>query len=312
MFLETETILRLITNILLISLTLFTVYYLLVLLVERRKSEQLLSLHKYRKKNSVQKIGEHVQSVQKLYGEIDEFLRKRGKNNISDLVFYGIVALTLIIFIGMLLTGQFILAIVYPIAFIWFVRRMMVVATKDPIVEMEEELPMTIDNMIRILSRYSDIRTVMYETSLTTKGPLRKELDLLVSQMNTRNPIVVLEEFSCKHNSVWLNNFGFTLLGYLGDSSKEETIQNLRHLRNLLSDDTKKKKDAIKERKPSVMINYALAAVGVVTGIANILFNPYGFDFFFHSYIGLFCFTIGFASVLGTIYMNIKMLKIEK
>mgnify|MGYP001061697921 CR=1 FL=1 len=303
-------ILQDISNYLMILFVLYIVYYLFVLLIERRRREHLLNLHK--KRNSVQRLGDRIQSIQKFYDEVDEFMKAKGKPNISDLVFYGVVGFSVIIAVGMLLTGQFVLAILYPLAFIWFFRKIMKVSKKNPIVEMEETLPTAIDHMLRVFSKYSDIKTIIYETSLMISGPLKEELYLMSRQMNTRNPVNVLEDFSEKYDSVWLNNFGFTLLGYLGDSTKDETVRNLRHLRNILEDENKTKKDAISQRKPSLMINYALVVVAIFFGVANIIFNPKGFDFFFHSYLGLFCFTAGCASILGTIYMNIKMMKIDK
>lgn len=298
------------TSVLLATLLAFILIYMLILLIDRRKREHLLNLHK--KRNSVQKLGDRLESVQKFYNEIEGFMKARGQENIADIVFYGIIAFAIAIFTAMVFTGQFVLAIVYPIIVVWFIRRMMTISKKDPVVEMEEELPTIIDNMIRIFSKFADVKTIIYETALTANGPLKEELDHLSRQMNIKNPTVVLEEFSEKYNSVWLNNFGFTLLGYLGDSSKDETIRNLRHLRNILDRENTTKKDAISERKPSLMINYALAMVGVVAAFANIFFNPKGFDFFFHTYLGLFCFTAGFGSIMGTVYMNIRMMKIEK
>lgn len=307
---DKELMMNQVTDILLVSFVAFIAIYMIILLIERRKREHLLSLHK--KKNSAQKIGDRFEFMRDFYNEIDEFLTIRGHYNISDILFYGIIIFAIVIMFSMALTGQFVLAIVYPLIVVWFIRRMITLSQKDTIVEMEETLPLAIDNMIRIFSKYADIKTIIYETSLTTNGPLRKELDFLSRQMNTKNPGVVLEEFSEKYNSVWLNNFGFTLIGYLQDSSKEETVRNLRHLRTILEKENTTKKDAISERKPSLMINYALAVIGVIGAFANIFFNPNGFNFFFHSYLGLFCFTAGFGSVMGTIYMNIKMMKIEK
>lgn len=298
-------------NLLLVFLVLFILYYSIVLLIERRKREQLLSLHKKRKKNLVQKAGEKFKSLRTLYDEIDAFMVKRGKEHVSDLVFYGIITLSVIVSLAMMFAGQFILAIIYPAVFIWFVRKILTISKKSVVTEMEEELPSTIDNMIRVFSKYADIKTIIYETSEGSSGPLKKELEVLSRQMTTKNPMFVLEEFSEKYNSVWLNNFGFTLMGYLQDSSKNETIENLRHLRKILEQEHKTKKEAISQRRPSLMINYALAVIGVVAAFLNILINPQGFDFFFHTYLGLFSFTAGFASVLGTIYMNIKMMKVD-
>lgn len=299
-----------ITNILLVASTLFIVFYMFLLLMSRRKKEQLLSLHI--KKNSAQKLGDRFKFVGAFYDDIESSMKKKGNEAMADIVFYSLIVFSLLVAIAMIATGQFLLAIVYPIFLLWFIRKILQISKKDPIVEMEENLPSTIDNMIRILSRYSDIKSIIYETSLVASGPLKEELDWLSRQMNSRNPLLVLEEFSEKHNSVWLNNFAFTLIGYLQDSSKEETIRNLRHLRTILEQENRTKKNAISERKPSLMVNYTLAVLGIGGAFANILFNPVAFDFFFHSYTGLICFTGGFGFVLGTIYMNVKMMKIEK
>lgn len=302
--------LQVVSNILTVALVLYIVVYMMILFIDKRKREHLLNLHK--KKNSAQKLGERFESIQKFYGELEDSLKRSKNESIADLIFYGVIAITVVIAISMMLTGQYVLAISYPVAFIWFVRLISRTAVKDEVIELEEELPVVIDNMIRIFSKYSDIKNLLYETSLTTNGSMKAEINLLSRQMNSRNPYVVLEEFSEKHDSVWLNSLGFTLMGYLQDGTKDETIRNLRHLRSILETENKTKKKAISERKPSLMLNYALATIGALAALANIVFNPQAFNFFFHSYLGLFCFTAGFAFILGTIYMNIKMMKIEK
>lgn len=300
----------LVSDVLIVSLFLFILFYMLVLLIDKRKREYMLNMH--RKKNVFQKLGNRLEFADKLYKEIDEFLKERGHGNVADLFFHGILILSGVIFVMMLAIKQFVLAIVYPLGFIWFIRKIIRISRVDPVVAMEEEMPGMIDNMIRVFSRFSDIHTIMYETSRITEGRLKQELDSISRQMNTKNPRLVLEEWGEKYNSVWLNSFAFTLIGYLEDTSKDETIQNLRHLRNLLSQENTARKDAIKERKPSLVINYSLATIAVLLGVLNIVFNPIAFDFFFRSYLGLFCFTAGFGFVLGTIYMNIRMMKINK
>lgn len=301
---------NLISNVFLIALIGFILLYMLVVLIDKRKHEYMLNMHK--KRNVVQKLGDHFQFTDKFYKEIDGFLKERGYGNVADIFFYGVIIISAIIFVMMITIKQFVLAIVYPVVFIWFIRKMIRISRKDPILVMEEEMPAMIDNMIRVFSRFSDIRTIVYETSRITEGSLKGELDYLTRQMNTRNPRIILEEWGEKYNSVWLNSFAFTLIGYLEDTSKDETIQNLRHLRNLLNQENTARKDAIKERKPSLIINYSLAVIAVVFGILNIIFNPIAFDFFFRSYLGLFCFTAGFGFVLGTVYMNIRLMKINK
>lgn len=288
----------------------FAVGYLILLRIEKSKQKHLLQLHK--KKPWFAQIKGQTRFIQSLYRDIETWLNKKNKGYLVRYYFYGILFITFLIFIMMLFTGQIVFAILYPLIVLWFIRCIIRTAISAPIVEMQEALPSAIDNLIRVLSKYADIKSVIYETSQMTTGPLKEELYLLSRQMNTRNPMLVLEEFSEKHDSIWLNNFAFVLMAYLREASKEETIENLRHLRNLLEEENKTKKRVISERKPSLALNYSLAVIATVTGVLSILFNPIAFDFFFHSYLGLFCFSAGYASVLVTIYMNVKLMKIEK
>lgn len=303
---------KLLSNILTIILLTISVGYLLILSLQKKKRNYLLNMHVEKKKTNLSSVLENLKSIKNFKNELEVYLQIKDKGHLTNQFFIGIITGLILIAIALMAMGQYFVAIVYPLIIFWFMRKAMRLSKVDKLFDMENDLPIAIDNMVRVFSKYSDIKNIIFETAQTTKGALREELDLLGRQMNTKNPERVLEEFSEKYTSVWINSFALTILGYLRDSSKEETINNLRHLREILNNENNTKKDAISDRKPGIMINYTLVGLAIFAGVANIVFNPKAFDFFFNTYTGLFCFSAGFFCILGTIYMNIKMLKIEK
>ena len=309
-YLSNSNLLGLLTNVLLLIAVLYAVTYYLSYLNETRKRFRIRS-GVVRKSRGV-KIIKRFDSLRKIYEELDVVMATKGKEHITDTVFY--------IFMGSLLASSllfvyfqvYLMAILAPIGLAWFVRKLIHAMQQDSIVMIQHALPSAIDNLIRVSSRYSDVKTIVYETSKMVDEPLRGILDNLSRRMISQNPREALNEFQQEYENVWLKSVGSTLMSYLEDSDKEATIENLRNLRDILYQENEGKVKLASERKYGIMINYALAFAGVIVLILNIGFNPNGKAFFFSSFIGLSCLTGGISAILGTVLLNVKLAKIKK
>lgn len=300
----------LIVNLLMFMTVLYAVVYFLSHLNEERKRFQLRS-GIVRKRKKV-KLIKHIKMLDALYEDLDIVMSTKGKEHIIDTVFYLMLC-------GILSTGVlfvflkiYVMAILAPIGFLWYAQRLLKAMQEDAIVVVEQALPSAIDNMIRVSSRFGDVKTIVYETSKMVDEPLRGILDNLSRKMISQNPREALDSFQQEHDNVWLKSVASTLISYLEDSNKEATMNNLRNLRDILTQENDGKVKLASERKYGIMINYALCLAGIIVLGANVFFNPAGKDFFFHSFIGLMTLVAGFSTILATITLNIKLSKIKK
>lgn len=309
-YMNTDNLIVLAVNVLLFITVVYALGSYLTYLNNERKRFRLRS--GVVKKSRGVKVIQRFKSLNKIYEELELVLATKGKEHITDTIFYifvGVLSASSMLF---LVFKIYMMAILAPIALAWYARRLLREMRMDSIVMVERALPGALDNMIRISTRHSDVKTIIYETSKVVDEPLRGILDTLSSRMISRNPKEVLDEFSREYDNVWLRSFSFTLISYMEDSDKDATMSNLRNLRELLYQENEGKVKLASERKYGIMINYALAVAGVIVAIANILFNPEGKEFFFNSFFGLVCLIGGFATILGTITLNVRLGKIKK
>lgn len=309
-YLSNSNLLGLLTNVLLLVMVLIAIMNYLNYLNEKRKRFRIRS-GSVRKSRGVKFI-KRFDSLRKLYEELDVVMATKGKEHITDTVFY--------IFIGVLLSSSalflyfqvYLMALLAPLGLAWYGKKLIHAMQQDSIVLIERSLPSAIDNLIRVSSRYSDVKTIVYETSRLVDEPLRGILDNLSRRMISQSPREALDEFQQEYENVWLKSMAFTLLSYLEDSDKESTMSNLRNLRDILQQDNEGKVKLASERKYGIMINYALVVAGFVVLGLNITINPQGKEFFFNSFFGLVCLIAGISTMLGTITLNIKLSKIKK
>lgn len=309
-YMNTDNLIVLAINILLFITVVYALGSYLTYLNNERKRFRLRS--GVVKKSRGVKVIQRFKSLNKIYEELEIVLATKGKEHITDTIFYIFVGVLTASSMLFLVFKIYMMAILAPIALGWYARRLLREMRMDSIVMVERALPGALDNMIRISTRHSDVKTIIYETSKVVDEPLRGILDTLSSRMISRNPKDVLDEFSREYDNVWLRSFSFTLISYMEDSDKDATMSNLRNLRELLYQENEGKVKLASERKYGIMINYALAVAGIIVAIANILFNPEGKEFFFNSFFGLVCLIGGFATILGTITLNVRLGKIKK
>lgn len=302
--------LTILINVLLGLTLVYAVIYYLGYLNEQRKRFRIRS-GVVRKRKSF-KLLDRVEFLKEMYDDLDIVLSTRGKEHISDTVFYmlmGAMGASALIFIY---AQVYIMAILTPMGLAWYFKKLLKAMQEDTVVMVEKALPSAIDNLVRVSSRYSDVKSIVYETSKLVDEPLRGILDNLSRKMISSNPKEALDEFQQEYDNVWLKSIAATLISYLEDSDKESTMNNLKNLRDILSQENEGKVKLASERKYGVMINYALAVAGAIVLVLNIAFNPVGKDFFFNSFFGLICMVGGLVAVLGTVMLNVKLSKIKK
>lgn len=302
--------LTIIINVLMALTLVYGVIYYLSYLNEQRKRFRIRS-GVVRKRQSFKMI-ERVEFLKEMYNDLDVVLSTRGKEHISDTVFYMLMTIMGLSSLMFLYFQVYIMVILAPIGLAWYFKRLLKAMQEDSIVMVERALPSAIDNMVRVSSRFSDVKSIVYETSKLVDEPLRGILDNLSRKMISNNPKEALDEFQQEHDNVWLKSIASTLISYLEDSNKEATMNNLKNLRDILAQDNEGKVKLASERKYGIMINYALAGAGVIVLFMNIFINPVAKEFFFGSFFGLVCLIAGFATILGTITLNVKLSKIKK
>lgn len=234
-------------------------------------------------------------------------LTEKGKPSWVNTLFYltiGFLTFTVVYFVSI---KQILLAVVLPIVLAKTVNKIVLLLASNIMDAVEDQLPFAIDNIIRISSKYGDLKTIIYEASRSVENPLRNILEKVSRRMISGNAEQVLMEFAQEYDNVWIYSLVFTLLSYVQDANKEDTIRNLKHLRTILEKENTLKKTSITDKRYGVMVNYTLAFFAGIGGLGNLLFNPVGKEFFFKSFTGLVCFLVGYGCILLIIVLNIKM-----
>lgn len=279
------------------------------LVSERYKQNKIKGLIK--QNNNVNKI-RNLAFLKKFANNLELVLKERDKEGAFNVVFYSTLVISGFSMLGLIFVKQILLAIVTPIIVLWTANEICLKLSTDIIECIEEQLPFAIDNIVRISSKYSDIKSIIYEASRTCEQPMRGILENMSREMLSSPADEVLMDYAEKYDNVWFYSVSFTLVSYLEDASKEETIKNLKHLRDILEKENFVKKASVTDKKYGVMVNLVIALSGVVGFIINLLITPNAKTFFFSTFTGLICFVLGFAFVIMTIFINIKMSKTQR
>ena len=177
---------------------------------------------------------------------------------------------------------------------------------------LERQLPSAIDNIIRISTKYHDMRTIIYETAQTLNDPLKGIFLEMSIQMNSQSAQSVLMDYAYKFDNVWFYSLVFTLISYMEDSNKDDTILNLRTLRNLLEKENTLKRKNQTDKKGNIAINRAIGCLAILGFIIVMIFLPNSQHFFFATIPGILCFVGGLLFLGLTIIINILMSKERK
>lgn len=291
----------------LIVVMVLSVFVLLDLISENKKRKQLLNgvLRTSIKQSFIKRL----KFFKQYYINLELLFNEKKKSNLIDLTFYGSLSILVFLIVYFISIKQILLAIIAPILLAKGFNLIAKNMISNVIDDIEQQLPFAIDNIIRVSSKYEDLRTVIFESSRTLDAPLKNILEQLSRKMMSGDIEDVLMNFAREYDNVWVYSLVFILISYVQDANKQDIIKNLKHLRNILEKENNLKRTNITDKKYGVTVNYTLAIIAVIFGIGNIIVNPFGTQFFFGSFTGMICFILGFVAVFCTIIINIKMSK---
>lgn len=205
------------------------------------------------------------------------------------------------------LNHQVLLAILLPIVLFKIIAKVIGLLVESEGEKIRAVLPYGIDTIIRSMSRNDDLKTVLYDASEQLDEPLKSMFAGMSIRMAQQNPIRVLEKFMEDNNNIWVYSLSFTLISYLEDASKDETVTQLRRLKEVIDKENREKSASKAEKKMTVAVNWVLCAFAVIGFIGNLMMNPQAESFFFASFGGLAAFIVGITLVVLSIFSNLLL-----
>lgn len=272
---------------------------------ERRRQRAIFNVN-YQEKDGINFLKDVL--LKELRDGILTLSNERGRTEKeSDRIFYIVVAALASVGIFLFVMKQIVLAFVMPVVLAFVLSKLTHSMAKSFNDYVEVELPVLIDNVLRVFSRYNDLRSIIYESSLKVDDPLGKLFADLSTKMLNVSPDIALTEFAENNNNIWIHSFCFILNNYVESADKKVVLQNLRDLRDIIESENKSKNKDKLEKRMTIAINYALCVLAILGMFLNLIFNPIGADFFFASFGGLACFLAGIGLVVTTIFSNMML-----
>lgn len=302
------------------SIIIYNVLYFLTLIVivffvgevlyEKKKLKKIFGLLEvFHKKSSKKPKKVKIQLLKNLHNNLNVLLEQKNMSNKANLIFNIMVVLIGAFSIFLLYQKQVLLALVMPFVLTIFINKLVILSQDTIHAKFENQLPSAIDNIIRISTKYSDMKTIIYKTSKTLKEPLKGIFTEMAIQMNSKSAQTVLLEYSYKYDNVWFYSLVFTLISYIEDSNKDNTMLNLRTLRNLLEKENDLKRKSKTDKKGNIIVNRAIAVLAVIGFCVVMVILPSAKQFFFASLPGVLCFISGIAFLGITAIINTIMAK---
>lgn len=298
-------------NILLIIMIGSSLLLLLKLFKQQQEMKKLTSIDilKVMKKRKKLNKGKGIAYFKALEKRINlYYLFKKKKSNTKSL-YYGILIAELVILVVFVALNKPIFAIVFPLITHFFVIKALDLMSQSIHYYIQQELPNAIKHLIKVMSKTSDLKSMMYETSINLNEPLREIFFEISRRMITENPEKVLAEFADDLDDIWFYAFTFLLVSYKEQSKKSDVIINLTTLANMLDKESYLKEKSITDKKFVVIMNYALIFIGLALFVGNLMLNDHAYTFFFHDLTGMICLIAGTVSIVGTILINLVMSK---
>lgn len=270
--------------------------------LERRKIEG-----KFKTRNSKEPFWHTAPIIGDVYQALYNRLVLNNNEHIADPLIAIILAITAIPLVAFGWFGQYLLMFAVPVALLRAIRDILEQLDVDQEQLIIQQLPQTIDNLNKTLTRHDNIQTALYEATIGLPQPIKGEIESMVRRMNSRDKRSVLMEFRKKYSNPWVRSFIFILTSLIEDTERATAIDNLKRLRGMIAVNEKLANQSITDKRKSVIQNYVIAAIAFVTSII-IMFTDWGRHFYFETGAGLFSLLFGYAAIFATIRMNISML----
>ena len=248
-----------------------------------------------------------VKLIKKLYDTLTHTLGQKGKLEKRDKLFNAFLIGILVVSIALMFVKQYLIALIAPFFLLKYLVGVLESMEVTDLEYMHLQLPKGIDSLLKAASRYGDLRNIFLEASRGLPYPIREEFEVMARRMNSREAEEVLLEMKNKYDDIWINSFVFILVSMLDDAERDLALDNLRNLRDMLNNENNLKAESVTSKKLSVNTNYALAGIAAVLGLGTVIFFQFARDFFFSTPLGIAAFVGGYALVLATIKINIRL-----
>lgn len=279
--------------------------FLLTLLLywhEDRKNKKIFAHKKVAESTKLQDLV-FVSAIKRNFDAIGR--EKRKKKDYGEKATILVVSFSVLFGLFLTSQGQIAVGLTSPFALLWIFKKLtgLLITSKNEYVI--RDLPDAIDQVKRSLTKYDDLKTVLYTASDYMEDPLKEVFKDLSKKMNTAIAEDVLDNFMREQNNLWLYNFAFCLLSYVKSAGKDELNRQLEELKEvLLKEGAQRNADRI-ERKMTVAVNYVLCAIAIIALIGNLIFMPSARVLFFSTPYGAAAFIIGIIMVIVSIFSNI-------
>jgi len=290
-------------------LLLFIVYLGIKVIISEYRTYKLMK--KLQGKTKVKKNGENrllrFRIVRKLYDTLTFTLRQKNKLDKRDFYFNLIIGSVGLVFVMFVYFNQYLLGITIPFFLLDYVTKVVKSLETSDLEYMQRQLPRGIDNILKASTKYGDLKSIFYEASRSLPYPIKDEFESIARRMNSRSSKDVLMEVKEKYDDIWINSFVFILIGFGDNAGKDLALDNLKRLGEMLQEENNLKMESVSEKRLSVTTNYVLAGVAAMSGILAIIFTDVGPKFYFSTPFGIIAFVVGYALVLATIQINVRL-----
>ena len=267
------------------------------------------SLIKNKKKNTLWKKIKSETNKNKLHIVADQYFEFRKTKYTSKQFYIGVLSIICATSAFFLIDGNILLAVTLPLVIYVFSILFLKIKTIQINSVFAEQMPVIINNTIKLLSKHDDMKTVIFEVSQHLKDPVRGHFLNLSRRMVTVAYDDVLLEFAQKINSIWLYAYVFLLMNYKKESKKSDIIVNLRILSKMLEEENIAQNKRLAERKGLVTLNIVVIFLAILGFFANLAFNDLAHNYFFNSVDGMLAFVFGIIAILLTVFINTKLTK---
>lgn len=267
--------------------------------------DEKIKLNKTESKFDISKL-RYFKSLKKVISKYYFFEDDSKKENI---IYYGVLLIELVFILTMMYINKLFIGVVLLLIFHFVAIKIIDISAPRIDYIVRENLPIIIKHFIKVLSKTSDLKIVIYEVSHHINEPLKQKFEKLSLKMLSENDAESLNDFAEEIDNIWMYAFVFLVLSLKEHSQTQDVIDNLKSLSHIIEEENKIRDEDLAQKKPNVIMNYSIMGLGIIAGVANLTFNDVAYSFFFESIAGMFVFLGGVGAILMTFVVNTILLK---